>query len=59
MSAWRNAIEGYLGNNKLLLTVEPKYAKAAMEIYKELDPKNIAGLLCWTQSVFWQMSSRF
>ena len=32
--AWRNAIEGYLGNNKLLLTVEPKYAKAAMEIYK-------------------------
>ena len=37
--AWRNAIEGYLGNNKLLLTVEPKYAKAAMEIYKELDPK--------------------
>lgn len=37
--AWRNAIEGYLGNNKLLLTVEPKYAKTAMEIYKELDPK--------------------
>ena len=37
--AWRNAIEGYLGNNKLLLTVEPKYAKVAMEIYKELDPK--------------------
>ena len=37
--AWRNAIEGYLGNNKLLLTVEPKYAKAAMAIYKELDPK--------------------
>ena len=37
--AWRNAVEGYLGNNKLLLTVEPKYAKTAMEIYKELDPK--------------------
>ena len=36
---WRNAVEGYLGNNKLLLTVEPKYAKAAMEIYKGLDPK--------------------
>ena len=36
---WRNAVEGYLGNNKLLLTVEPKYAKAAMEIYRELDPK--------------------
>ena len=37
--AWRNAVEGYLGNNKLLLTVEPNYAKTAMEIYKELDPK--------------------
>ncbi len=36
---WRNAVEGYLGNNKLLLTVEPRYAKAAMEIYKGLDPK--------------------
>ena len=29
---WHNAIEGYLGNNKLLLVVEPKYAKTAMEI---------------------------
>ncbi len=56
--AWRNAIEGYLGNNKLLLTVEPKYAKTAMEIYKELDPKNITGWLCWIPRRFWQTNSR-
>ena len=36
---WHNAIEGYLGNNKLLLVVEPQYAKAAMDIYQELDKK--------------------
>lgn len=36
---WRNAVEGYMGNNKLLLIVEPKYAKVAMEIYRELDSK--------------------
>ena len=36
---WRNAVEGYMGNNKLLLIVEPKYAKDAMEIYRELDNK--------------------
>lgn len=36
---WRNAIEGYLGGNKLLLVVEPKYAKDAMEIYQEMDKK--------------------
>ena len=34
---WRNAVEGYMGNNKLLLVVEPKYARDAMEIYRELD----------------------
>lgn len=34
---WRNAVEGYMGNNKLLLVVEPKYAGEAMEIYQELD----------------------
>jgi uncharacterized protein YPO0396 len=34
---WRNAVEGYMGNNKLSLIVEPKYAKTAMEIYQELD----------------------
>ena len=27
------------GNNKLLLIVEPKYAKAAMDIYQEMDKK--------------------
>ncbi len=34
---WRNAVEGCLGNNKLALLVEPRYAKAALEIYGELD----------------------
>jgi len=34
---WRNAIEGYLGNQKLALIVEPKYARAAMELYRDLD----------------------
>lgn len=37
--AWRNAVEGYMGNHKLTLMVPPEYAKAAIEIYKELDPK--------------------
>ena len=36
---WRNAVEGYLGNNKLNLGVAPKYARAALEIYGELDKK--------------------
>lgn len=36
---WRNAVEGYMGGNRLLLIVEPKYAKEAMEIYRELDSK--------------------
>lgn len=36
---WRNAVEGYLGGNKLSLIVDPKYARAAMEIYQELDKK--------------------
>ncbi len=36
---WHNAVEGYLGNNKLLLVVEPKYAKTAIEIYQEMDKK--------------------
>lgn len=36
---WHNAVEGYLGNNKLLLVVEPAYAKDAMEIYREMDRK--------------------
>ena len=36
---WHNAVEGYLGNNKLLLVVEPQYAKAAMDIYQQMDKK--------------------
>lgn len=36
---WHNAVEGYMGNNKLLLVVEPKYAKTAMEIYQQMDKK--------------------
>lgn len=36
---WRNAVEGYLANQKLGLIVEPKYAKCAMGIYQELDGK--------------------
>ncbi len=35
--SWRNAVEGYMGNNKLLLVVEPRYARLAMQIYEELD----------------------
>ena len=38
---WHNAVEGYMGNNKLLLIVEPKYAKAAMDIYQEMDKKKL------------------
>ncbi|MDF2485779.1 MAG: chromosome segregation protein, partial [Herbinix sp.] len=34
---WRNAIEGYMGNNKLSLVVPPQYAKRAMELYHSLD----------------------
>lgn len=36
---WRNAVEGYLGNQKLGIIVEPKYAKSAMDIYQEMDSK--------------------
>lgn len=39
---WRNAIEGYLGNNKLALVVEPKYIRQAMELYSAMDRKNSA-----------------
>lgn len=34
---WRNAIEGYLGWNKLSLLVEPEYIQSAMEIYETMD----------------------
>ena len=36
---WANAIEGLSGNNKLSLVVSPRYARAALKIYSELDPK--------------------
>ncbi len=36
---WRNAVEGYLGNNKLNLIVAPEYAKQALELYQRLDSK--------------------
>ena len=36
---WHNAVEGYLGNNKLSLMVEPAYAREAMEIYETMDKK--------------------
>ncbi len=35
--SWRNAVEGYLGYNKLSVIVEPKYARLAMKIYEEMD----------------------
>jgi uncharacterized protein YPO0396 len=37
--SWRNAVEGYMGNNKLSIIVEPQYAKSAIEIYNTLDAK--------------------
>ena len=39
---WHNAVEGYFGNNKLLLVVEPAYAKAAMDIYEKMDKKRFS-----------------
>ncbi len=36
---WLNAVEGYMGNNKLALVVHSDYVKQAMEVYKELNPK--------------------
>jgi uncharacterized protein YPO0396 len=38
-NTWRNAVEGYMGNNKLTLMVPPQYAKKAMEIYKSMEPE--------------------
>ncbi len=44
---WHNAVEGYLGNNKLLFIVEPKYAGTAMKIYQQMDRRKYyrAGVL--------------
>ncbi len=35
--SWRDAVEGYLGSNKLTLVVEPRYVRTAMRLYEELD----------------------
>lgn len=34
---WRNAVEGYLGGNKLTLMVPPRYSKEALKIYRALN----------------------
>lgn len=39
---WHHAVEGYFGNNKLLLVVEPKYVKEAMQIYQTMDKKRFS-----------------
>ena len=36
---WHNAVEGYMGSNKLLLIVDPAYAKEALDIYRGMDRK--------------------
>lgn len=41
---WRNAVEGYLAGNKLLVIVEPRYARLAMELYQELDKEKFHGV---------------
>ena len=51
---WHNAVEGYMGNNKLLLIVEPKYAKAAMDIYQEMDKKKFSVLQFWIRKRLWK-----
>ena len=56
---WRNAVEGYLGNNKLNLVVAPKYARAALEIYGELDKRNTSMWLCWIRKRHPRTSPRY
>ncbi len=34
---WQNAVEGYMGGNKLSLVTAPEYVQDAMEIYETLD----------------------
>ena len=41
---WRNAIEGYLGGNKLNLVVAPKYAKTCLERIPGRGSKCTGGL---------------
>ena len=37
---WRNAIEGYLNNQRFDLIVEPKYFQSTLEIYEQYKDKN-------------------
>ena len=53
---WRNAIEGYLGNNKLALVVEPKYISEAFAAYEQLAGKD-AGKQAGTQRQSWERIS--
>lgn len=39
---WRNTVEGYMGSNKLLLIVEPKYAGQALKLYHQMDKKKFS-----------------
>lgn len=36
---WRDAVEGYMNRNKLLIVVGPEYVRDAMALYEELDPE--------------------
>ena len=54
---WHNAVEGYMGNNKLLLIVEPKYAKAAMDIYQEMDKKKFFRAAILDTERLWKKST--
>ena len=53
---WRNAIEGYLGNNKLALIVEPKYIRQAFDAYEELGGKG-AGKQTGERQLPWERIS--
>ena len=35
--SWRDAVEGYMGSNKLSVIVEPRYARTAMKICEDMD----------------------
>ncbi len=55
--AWRNAIEGYLGNNKLLLTVEQSTRKRQWKSTRSWIEK-ILRVAVWIPRRFWQTNSR-
>ncbi len=39
---WRNAIEGYMASNKLMLVVPPEYTVEAMELCRTLDSRKFS-----------------